>query len=134
MVMEGSSRLKCSECVRQGRPCVNLSWASLDRTREEYRKKVEADEEELQRVLSRLLRNKKILRQAEERAKKKAQCLMSELDVNGELEAASSDDCPAASVGVAASPAMWETLALLDSYTAASSGLGESVVEAAGSS
>ena len=72
MVMEGSSRLKCSECVRQGRPCVNLSWASLDRTREEYHKKVEADEEELQRILSRLLRKKKILRQAEERAKKKA--------------------------------------------------------------
>jgi len=67
---------------------------------------VEADKEELQRILSRLLRNKKILRQAEERAKKKAQCLISELDATGELEAAPSDDCPAASVGVAASPAM----------------------------
>lgn len=113
---------------------MNLSWASLDRTREEYYKKVEADEEELQRILSRLLRNKKILRQAEERAKKKAQCLMSELDATGELEAAPSDDCPAASVGVAASPAMWETLALLDSYTATSSSLSENVVGATGSS
>jgi len=53
-----------------------------------------------------LLRNKKILRQAEERAKKKAQCLMSELDATSELEAAPSDDCPATSVGVAASPAI----------------------------
>jgi len=59
---------------------------------------------------------------------------MSELDATSELEAAPSDDCPAASVGVAASPAMWETLALLDSYIATSSSLSKNVVEVTSSS
>ena len=66
--MSTGSRLRCSEYVRLGRAYVNLSWESLDRTREEYYKKVEANEEELLVVLARLIRNKKILHQAEERA------------------------------------------------------------------
>ena len=75
-----------------GRPCVNLSWPSLDRTREEYQKKVDEDEALLATVLARLLRNKKILKQAEERAKRKAECLASEMEALGELDAASSPD------------------------------------------
>jgi hypothetical protein len=31
-----NSCLKCSECTRLGRACVNMSWALLDKTREEY--------------------------------------------------------------------------------------------------
>ena len=31
-----NSILKCAECTRLGRPYINLSQASLDRTREEY--------------------------------------------------------------------------------------------------
>ena len=62
IVMENSSRLKCSEYVRSGRSCTNLSWDSLDRTREEYREKIEKDEKELAAVISRLLRNKQILK------------------------------------------------------------------------
>jgi hypothetical protein len=49
-----------------------MSWESLDRTRDEYQKKVDEDEKLLATVISRLLRNKKILKQAEERARKKA--------------------------------------------------------------
>ncbi|XPS78854.1 hypothetical protein M3J09_010857 [Ascochyta lentis] len=60
-VMPSSNRLKCAECVRVRRPCVNLSWESLDKTRAEYEKKVEEDERLLSDVIARLLRNKKIL-------------------------------------------------------------------------
>lgn len=102
------SRLKCAECVRQNKPCVNLSWESLDKTRNEYRKKVENDEEELARVIARLMRNKKILQQAEERARKKAECLFSEMDAFGELDG--EENCSAALATVGVSSATWETL------------------------
>jgi hypothetical protein len=36
-----NSRLKCSECTCLGRACVNMSWALLDKTWEEYEKKVD---------------------------------------------------------------------------------------------
>lgn len=98
--------LKYSECTRLGRPCVNLSWESLDRTREEYTKKVEADEALLTEVVLRLMRNKKILKQAEERAKRKAICLLNEMREAGEEVDATVLDCPAASIGVAFSPTM----------------------------
>ncbi|KAL9626126.1 MAG: hypothetical protein Q9204_007560 [Flavoplaca sp. TL-2023a] len=104
--MEG--RLKCSECVRQGKPCVNLSWMSLDKTREEYRKKIDDDEQLLAEVMARLLRNKKILQQADDRAKRKADCLMAEMEASGDFQ--ETDDCPAAAATVGLSPAMWESL------------------------
>jgi uncharacterized protein (DUF169 family) len=102
------SRLKCSECTRLGRACVNLSWASLDKTRKEYRKKVDADESLLAEVMTRLIRNKKILRQAEERAKKKMMCLASEMRDNGEEVDATAEDfnCPGADALVGFSPTM----------------------------
>ena len=115
IAMEVKGRMKCSECVRLGRPCVNLSWDCLDRTREECQKKIDADEEELSRVLARLMRNKKILRQANERAKRKAQCLAEEIDIAGELEVP--EDCPAADACVALSPAVWGSLDLVNMYT-----------------
>jgi hypothetical protein len=49
-----------------------MSWVLLDKTREEYEKKVEADEKLLAEVVTRLMRNKKILQQAKSRAKRKA--------------------------------------------------------------
>ncbi|KAJ8117290.1 hypothetical protein OPT61_g1478 [Boeremia exigua] len=121
--------LKCSECVRVGRPCVNLSWESLDKTRVEYKKKVEDDKKLLAEVISRLLRNKKILAQAKDRAAKKAECLANELDAEGEDVRAEEISCPAADAQVAFSPAMWSTLGYLDEF--ARFGTGEA---AAGSS
>ncbi|PVH90969.1 hypothetical protein DM02DRAFT_734349 [Periconia macrospinosa] len=111
---ENSSRLKCSECVRAGKPCVNMSWVSLDKTREEYQKKVDEDKKLLAEVIARLLKNKKILKQAEERAKKKAWCLANELREAGEEVDVAEDDCPAADALVGFSPAVWSTLACLD--------------------
>jgi len=117
-VMAG--RLKCSECTRIGRPCVNMSWESLDRTREEYAKKVEVDEALLAEVVLRLMRNKKILKQAEERAKKKAICLSNEMREAGEeVDATAINfDCPAASIGIALSPTVWSTLGMIDDSVA----------------
>jgi hypothetical protein len=119
IVMSSSSRrLKCSECVRLQRPCVNMSWSSLDKTREEYAKKVEEDEVLLAEVLARLMRNKKILKQAEERAKRKAECLANELVESGELDEAQPGalDCPAANALVGFSPTLWSTLGALDEF------------------
>jgi hypothetical protein len=118
IIMPGG--LKCSECTRIGRPCVNMSWESLDRTRDEYSKKVEADEALLAEVVLRLMRNKKILKQAEERAKKKTICLSNEMREAGEeVDATGVNlDCPAASIGVAFSPTMWSTLGMIDESVA----------------
>lgn len=112
-------RLKCSECTKQGHPCVNMSWVSLDKTREEYEKKVEADEKLLAEVVTRLMRNKKILQQAKARAERKAWCLANSLRDEGEnVDAQESIDCPAADALVGFSPLMWETLGNLDALAA----------------
>ena len=51
IVMEGSTRLKCAECRKQNKPCVNLSWSSLDKTREKCRKKIEENKQLLSEVI-----------------------------------------------------------------------------------
>ena len=89
-----SSCLKCSKCTRSGKLCVNMTWSSLNRTCEEYEEKVQADETLLATVIPRLLRNKKVLKQANERAKRKALCMASEMINAGELETAEVVDCP----------------------------------------
>jgi len=89
-----------------------MSWSSLDKTREEYQKKVEKDEADLADVLARLMRNKKILRQAEERAKHKIAQLEEELEAEGELD--KDEDCPAADACVNLSPAVWNSLNFVD--------------------
>lgn len=131
IIMDGKARLKCSECVRIGRPCVNLSWESLDRTRSTLEKEIEADEEELSRVMARLLRKKKLLKQANERAQRKAICLANEMEETGELDPL--QDCPAASIGTALSPMVWSTLGDLETLVNGPS-VGGTVVEGSGSS
>jgi hypothetical protein len=92
-----------------------MSWVSLDKTREEYQKKVDEDKQLLAQVISRLLRNKKILKQAKERAAKKTLCLANSLrEGGGDVDAQESVDCPAADALVGFSPMMWETLGSLD--------------------
>ena len=98
-----SSRLKCSECVRLRRACVNMSWSSLNRSREEYAFKVAEDEKLLATVITRLLRNKKILKEVNAKAKLKTQCLMSKMK---EFELLKSSDCSAANALVGLSSAM----------------------------
>ena len=65
-------------------------------------------------VMARLLRNKKILKQAEERAKLKAQCLMAEMEESNTLE---DEDCPAAAATVGLSPLVWQSLGSLEALT-----------------
>jgi len=108
VMMESSKRMKCAECVKQGKPCVSLSWASLDQTRKKLRSEIDEDEEELAAVMARLMRKKKILRQADERAKRKLECLVSEMEAEGEIDVP--QDCPAADATVGLSPAVWSSL------------------------
>ena len=122
IAMSNSSNLRCSECVRQGKKCVNMSWESLDKTREEYQRKVDEDEELLAVVMARLMRNKKILRQAEGRAARKAECLASEMDAEGAFEA--EENCPAAAATVGLTPLMMETLGNMDQSLSFSGGTG----------
>ena len=84
---------KCSECIRSGKACINMTWASLDKTRAEYRKKVEEDEKIVAEAMARLLRNKKILKYADEKASRKTEHLVAEIEASGELEV--EDECPA---------------------------------------
>lgn len=51
----------------------------LNKTRKEYKKKVEDNKKELAVVILRLLQNKKILAQVKERTRRKALCLAKEL-------------------------------------------------------
>ena len=55
-------------------------------------------------VLTRLIRDKKILKQAEERAKQKALYLEAEIEATRELEA--SEDCPTADTHIGLSLAV----------------------------
>ena len=57
---------------------------SLDKTREEYYKKVDKDKKLLLKVVLHLIRNKKILNQAKERACKKMLYLTDSLHSKGE--------------------------------------------------
>jgi hypothetical protein len=70
--------------------------------------------------MTRLIRNKKILRQAEERAKKKIIYLASEMRDNGEEVDATAEDfnCPGADALVGFSPTMWATIGMLEQVTA----------------
>ena len=77
----------------------------------------------LAEVIARMLRNKKILAQAKERAAKKAECLANKLDAKGEDVRAEEISCPAADAQVAFSPAMWSTLGYINEF--ANFGTGE---------
>jgi hypothetical protein len=55
-------------------------------------------------VISQLLRNKKILKQAEERARKKALCLAADIEAASKTKAAQKLNYPAASISIEFSP------------------------------
>ncbi len=105
---------KCSECVRANKACVNMSWVSLNRTREDLSSKVAKDEAMLAIVITRLLRNKKMLKEVDAKAKRKTQCLLSKVEKSNVAE---SFDCPAANALIGASPAIWSSLAMLDDFS-----------------
>jgi len=111
---DSSSRLKCSKCVRANKACVNMSWVSLNRTREDLSSKVVEDEAVLAIVITRLLRNKKMLKKVDAKAKRKTQCLLFEVKKSNVVE---SLDYLVANALVEASSAIWSSLAMLDDFS-----------------
>ena len=89
--MPGNENLKCAECTHQGKPCVSLSWASLDTSRNNLHEDLVGDEVEWDTLLERLsevqacvARKRKVLEQVEGRAQKKLCCLVKEMEAEGE--------------------------------------------------
>ena len=70
--MPGNENLKCAKCTHQGKPCVSLSWASLDTSHNNLREDLAGDEVEwdtllecLSEVQARVARKRKVLEQVE---------------------------------------------------------------------
>ena len=49
--MSGDEKLKCAECTHRGKPCVSLSWASLDTSCNNLREDLVVDEAEWDTLL-----------------------------------------------------------------------------------
>jgi hypothetical protein len=97
---DSSSYLKCSKCVRASKACVNMSWTSLNRIRKDLFSKIAKNEAVLIIVITRLLRNKKMLKKVDAKTKRKTQCLLFEIEKSNVAE---SSDCFAANALVEAS-------------------------------
>ena len=113
IAMKFFSRLKCFECVRFKKSCTNFSWKTLNKTREKYKRKIQSNEEKLTKVINRLLRNKRILQQVDEKTKRKIEHLLKELNQFDELKVF--DDCFVASVLAIASFTFWTSQNLINS-------------------
>ena len=52
--MSGDEKLKCAKCTHRGKPCVSLSWAPLDTSRNNLREDLVVDEVEWDALLEHL--------------------------------------------------------------------------------
>ncbi len=111
---DSSSCLKCSKCVRANKACVNMSWVSLNRIKEDLFSKIAKNEAVLTIVITRLLRNKKMLKKANAKAKRKTQCLLFEMKKSNVAE---SSDCSAANALIEASSVIWSSLVMLNDFS-----------------
>jgi hypothetical protein len=109
-----SSYLKCSKCVRASKSCVNMSWSFLDHNREDLFVKIAKDEALLAIVITRLLRNKKILKEINAKTKRKTQCLLLRMK---ELNVSEFFSCLVANALVGSSSAFWSFLAMLNDFS-----------------
>ena len=89
--MPQEDRLKCAECTRRGKPCVEMSWDAVERTKENLKAEVARGEQEvfarlreLSELQARLDRKRKVLEQAQQRSDRQAQCLIREMEEGGE--------------------------------------------------
>jgi hypothetical protein len=114
VMKDSSSRLKCSKCVRANKACVNMSWVSLNRIRKDLFSKIAKNEAVLAIVITRLLRNKKMLKKANAKAKRKTQCLLFEMK---KLNVAESFNCFVANALIEASSVIWSLLAMLNDFS-----------------
>ncbi len=109
-----SSCLKCSKCVCANKLYVNMSQFFLNRNREDLFVKIAKDEAFLTIVIIRLLRNKKILKKINAKAKRKTQCLLSKMK---KLNASKFFNCFVANALVELSFIFWSFLAMLDDFS-----------------
>ena len=89
--MPGNENLKCAKCTHQGKPCVSLSWASLDTSHNNLHEDLVGDEVEwdtllecLSKVQACVARKRKVLEQVEGHTRKKLCCLVEEMEAEGE--------------------------------------------------
>ena len=89
--MPGNENLKCAKCTHQGKPCVSLSWASLDTSCNNLHEDLVGDEVEwdtllecLSEVQACVARKRKVLEQVEGHTQKKLHCLVEEMEAEGE--------------------------------------------------
>jgi hypothetical protein len=85
----------------------------LDKTCKEYKKKVEVDKTLLAVVVTQLMRNKKILKQANNCARQKALCIANKIVESSELDTAKEIDCPTALIGMCALLATWSVFGII---------------------
>jgi len=83
---------KCAECVRRGRPCVSVSWESLDHTRNKLESDLSVAEEELARALARVACLRKTLKHMKDKVAEKALCLACELADDNDGVSGDEDD------------------------------------------
>ena len=112
-MLEGLSCLKCAKYTKAGKPCVNMSQTLLDKTCKEYKKKVEENKTLLATIIAQLLQNKKILKQANNRAQQKALCIANKIVESSNLDTAEEIDCSTTLIGIYASPATQGMLRLI---------------------
>jgi len=77
---------KCALCERRGRPCVSSSWETLDRTSDALVSKIAEDEKRVERLLDeldevrrRLVRNRKVQEQSNQKEQEKWDCVLREM-------------------------------------------------------
>jgi hypothetical protein len=91
-----------------------MSWSFLDHNREDLFVKIAKDEALLAIVITRLLRNKKILKEIDAKTKRKTQCLLSRMEESNALE---SSNYLVANALVESSLAFWSSLAMLNDFS-----------------
>ena len=74
---------------------------------------IEQNKAKLSRILARLLRKKKILRQANDRAKHKIEILLNKIEENSNLEDPV-EDYPASNIGLSLSLLVWANIDILE--------------------
>ena len=90
--MPDNPKLKCSECIRRGRPCAANSLEALDHSERNLREELARDEEQLSELLAKVMRKRKVLEQARKKAEERRNCLVREMEASGEdLTAVASD-------------------------------------------
>ncbi len=83
----------------------------MNRIKEDLFSKVTKNETMLAIMITRLLRNKKMLKKVDAKAKRKTQCLLSSIKESNVIE---SPNCLAANALIGTSLAIWSSLAMLD--------------------